>query len=261
MRKPINHTTKELLKNKMKPKFKGLVLKFDNFLLNQKISDTAKLVYSGIYFSVPEARRIEAAIKQAPIKFLKSKSLLIKELGISRSSYYRAIRELQRINLLQTQDNDHGRTYYELYHYMELEVTEIKAMVTTQMLQQKYVKTSKKEKTFSAKAKIVLGRLGQISRNNYSRDITATATDLRSSLNLKKSTTYYLLKQFISCQTIQQENKDKTIYTLLLMDEYSIYQRDLNIQTNGTHYKKKRIDSKQINKAENNALEQLFSIA
>lgn len=261
MNKPINHTTKELLKTKMKPKYKGLVLKFDNFLLNQRISDSAKLVYAGLYFSVPEARRIEQASKQLPVKFIKAKKELFPELGISRSTFYRAIKELERVNLLKTKSAEHGRTYYELNHYLELTFTDIKAMVTTQILKHRYVRTTKKDKTYSSKAKIVLGRLSQLSRSKYDRNITATASDLRTTLNLKKSTTYYLIKQFLSCNTMEQQSKEKTVFTLLLLDEYSIHQRKINAETNGQHRRKPPVKNKELNKAEDNALDILYSIA
>lgn len=245
MGKKIDPIIEQQLKAKWKPMFKGLVLWFDNYILQLNIIPMAKLVYAGLYFSVPKAARYAAAIKREPVIFKKPKLELIKELGISRAQFYRAINVLEDINLITSHTEEYGRTYYKLYHEMELNYDEIKGMVTTEMLQRTFVRTQKRtNKTFSPNSKIILGLLAQKSRESYKREIKSSVNELNVLFNIPVSTLYHLIKQFSSCGAMTKDSKERAIFTLLLLDEYIEHQRKLNELTSGTHPKKRQHDEK-----------------
>lgn len=235
----IDNQTKSDLPKTFKPMFKGLVLFFDAALLNRKISASAKLVYAGLYYSVPKAIRYKLIAAKDWVTFKKSKKELIKNLGIARSTFYKAIKELVNARLIVIDYDTYGRSFYKLTHEMELMTKDIKAVVTTEMLKRNYVRTSRRHiKTYSPNAKLVLGLLAQESRKDYKRVIKITAKAMSEDFDIPTSTIYYLIRQFQSNSTISLKRKEHAVLSLLLLDEYTLYQRNLNESTSGTHSKK-----------------------
>lgn len=176
-------------------------------VVNIKKHQSSKLVYSGLYYSVDKKIRYSSIIRRDVILFMKSKNKLIEELGISKAQFYRAINELEEKNLITSYSDEYGITYYELKHHMELNYSDIKAIVTTQMLKEHFIIIEQKTKTFSANSKIILGILSQESRQSYKREITTSINDLRSLLEIPKSTIYHLIKQFVSNTIMSKEKK------------------------------------------------------
>lgn len=232
----IDKQTKSDLPNHFKPMFKGLVLFFDDALLKRTATASGALVYSGLYFSVPKKARYASILRRDWVIFKKSKNELIHNLGIARSTFYEAIKELVKLNLITVDYDKFGRSFYKLHHNMELENSEIRAMVTTEMLRRTFVNRNVKQaKTYSPYAKIVLGLLAQESRKDYKRVVEITAKDISENFNIPTSTVYYLIRQFASNNTISLRRKRDAMLSLLLLDEYSQYQRNINKEMSGTY--------------------------
>lgn len=243
-RKIDKQTASDLTKT-FNPMFKGLVLFFDAALLKRPISASAKIVYSGMYYDVPKKARYASIAARDFVVFKKSKKELISKLGIARSTFYKAIDELIKANLIIVDYDKYNRSFYRLQHEMELMPHEIKAVITTEMLKRAFVRTnSRKQKTYSPYSKIVLGLLAQESRKDYKRVITATAKEISEAFNIPSSTIYYLIRQFQANNTISLKRKEQAVLSLLLLDEYSLYQRNFNQSTSGTHPKKSAITIK-----------------
>lgn len=242
----IDKQTASDLPKTFNPMFKGLVLFFDDALIKRNISSSAKLVYSGLYYSVPKKARYQSIASRDWVVFKKSKKELIQNLGIARSTFYKAINELIGANLIVVDYDKYNRSSYRLAHEMELMPGDIKAVITTEMLKRAFVRTNNRnQKTYSPYAKIVLGLLAQESRKDYKRVITTTAKEISEDFDIPSSTIYYLIRQFQANNTISLKRKEQAVLSLLLLDEYSLYQRKFNKSTSGTHPKKSTLTIKQ----------------
>lgn len=234
----IDNQTKSQLSKNFKPMFKGLVLFFDDVIINKHISWSAKLVYAGLYFSVPKAARYGSIARKEFVTFKKSKNELIENLGIARSTFYEAIRELEQARLITTEHNKYSQSFYYLHHELELNQNEIKATVTSEMLKRAYVKTNSNNKTYSPYVKIILGQFENLSRGSYTRVVQTSAKEISEDLNIPQSTVYYLIRQFMSNSTMSIRRKEAAVFTLLMLDEYVMHQHRINKETSGTHSKK-----------------------
>lgn len=229
MRKSIDNFTKDQL-NKVMHGRKGLAIKFDSYLLSLELSDTAKLLYAGIFYLVPQKVRKSFHKHNQTVRCTKSKTEIHETLNISRAQFYRAINELEALNLITTHARANNVTYYELHHNLDAtQPGQYDAFITTDILQNKYVTTKQnKQKTYSANARIVLGRLFKLSQAKAVRKIETTAKEISSSFSMKKSTVYYLLKQFAAHGNLESDKVESCVYSLVLMDHYMREERMRN---------------------------------
>lgn len=211
---------------------KGVALKFDNHLLSLDLSETAKLLYAGLFFLIPQTVRKRSFKYKEMLKNTRAKTEIYSTLNISRAQFYRSINELESIKLITTHRNKNGVTFYELHHNLDNQQPgTYPSFITTDILQNKYVTTKQnKQKTYSANARIVLGRLSNLSKTKLNRTVEATAKGLSSILDIKKSTIYYLLKQFDLNGNLEANKENGSLYTLVLLDHYISEQRNHNEQ-------------------------------
>lgn len=245
-------TTKQALKTKFKPTFKGLVLTLDSKLLKSDLSANARLVFAGIMADIPKAAIVDDIFKYRKLgyteyyhKHTKSKVRLIEKLGISASSFYRGINELEEHKYLTTMYNTHqnganSTAFYLLHKTIDFN-EEGRVQITSEMLMRQYVRTKRQSKTLSANSKIILALLAQESRKSYKREVKANVTEVSKKFNIPLSTVYYLLDRFVACSAITR-NKDLDKLVLVILDEMITNERKRNEETSGTHAKK--IDTK-----------------
>ena len=168
MLKKLDNKTKAALSANFKPTFKGLVLFMSDYLIKSNLSYAAKLVYAGLFFTIDKQVRRYKMSLMLNLEFTADKSKLISNLGISRSLFYEAINELEKSDWLVTHKSKFGDTvYYELKETFGVEITntsDIKAIITSEMLKRKFIKLKKDVRSLTPMNKIILGLLAQQSR-------------------------------------------------------------------------------------------------
>ncbi|VEU83140.1 hypothetical protein [Acholeplasma hippikon] len=260
----MSHTLDKLTKlelNKVMSARKGVALKFDKYLLSLDASESSILLYSGLFFLVPRPIRKSFHKHNHPVKMKKSKEEVYKTLGISRTQFYRSINELEKLGLVTTVATKYGVSYYNLNYNLDATTeSSSEAFITTDMLQNKYVTTKQnKQKTFSANARIVLGKLTRLSQQRANRTVETTAKDLSSSFGLSKSTMYYLLKQFTETGLIEANKVEACIYTLVLLDHYVSKQRQHNQEVIDKRANFIKFLYKEPTRAESDAIDRIFN--
>lgn len=249
MRKPLDKSTEKALKLKFKPTIEGLVLTFDKNLLESNLSANGRLVFAGLVADLSKDLIVSDVIKYRQTngfygyyhKYTKSKRNLIEDLGISESSFYRAINELEEKKWITTGYNQHkngsnSTAYYLLHQTIDLN-EKGRVLMTSEMLKRQYVRTKQKSKTLSANSKIILALLAQESRKSFKREISTTASEISKDHNIPLSTIYYLITKFVNCSALTR-NKEQDKLVLVLLDEYIQHQIKVNELSSGTHPKK-----------------------
>ncbi|CCV64326.1 hypothetical protein BN85407490 [Alteracholeplasma palmae J233] len=236
MRKKANTQTKQQLSHKFKPSYRGLVSILDSKLIEEDILDSSKLVYAGLYASIPRTQRLENISKEVNHKYYGRKKKLIDQLGIAESTYYTAINELEEKGYIKTVVNPDKTGYVFYYLLKEIDMANAVSFVTSEMLQRKYIKTKRRLKTLSPKAKITLGRLHNLATSDYNRNIEVDTESLIKELKLARSTTFYMITKLLSCGAMKRKEKQHGLYKLLLLDEYTQYQIIVN-QSGDASYK------------------------
>lgn len=263
--KKLDNKTKAALSANFKPTFKGLVLFMSDYLLKSKLSYAAKLVYAGLFFTIDKQVRRYKMSLMLNLEFTADKSKLISNLGISRSLFYEAINELEKSDWLVTHKSKFGDTvYYELKETFGVEITsksDIKAIITTEMLKRKFIKLKKDMRALTPMNKIILGLLAQQSRKKYDREILSSVTDLSRDLDVKISTLYYIIDRFSKCSALALNKQSYAIFSIFLLDEYIQHQVKQNNMKSGTYNTAKTIISKSlpVNEYDDPMLDNIFN--
>lgn len=237
--KKLDSKTKAALSANFKPTYKGLVLFISDYLLKSNLSYAAKLVYAGLFYTIPKDVRIYKMSLMQNLDFTADKSVLIKNLGISRSLFYEAINELEKADWLVTHKSKFGDTvYYELKETYGVAITknsDIKGIITSEMLKRKFIKLKNDMKSLTPMNKIILGLLAQQSFKDYDRKILTSVNDLSSDLDVKISTLYYIIDRFSKCSALAVNKQSYAIFSIYLLDEYIQHQMKQNNLKSGTY--------------------------